>query len=100
MSTWEDEVKARNLARELAEKAKANDIVVAESRKCGNCGNAVKPNDSYCWSCGNSLTGAWFKECQICKRIFKTEKPKERDTCNRCESDIRRASIVPGLFRY
>jgi hypothetical protein len=100
MPTWEEDLKARNLARELAERAKVKDGITAESRKCGNCENAVKPNDHYCWNCSQSLTGAWFKECRICKRLFKTEKPKERDTCNRCEGDVRRGNNTPGLFRY
>lgn len=100
MPTWEEAMKAQNLARKLKAKQLDIEAEAADSRKCGNCGESVKLNDHFCWNCSNALDGAWFKTCSICKRLFKTVKPKERDTCNRCEGKMRKEGKVPGLFRY
>jgi len=100
MPTWEEAVKARNLAQRLKAKQQEDATKEADSRKCGNCGKPVKAADSFCWNCAHPLEGDWIKTCKICKRLFKTVKPKERDTCNRCEGKMRREQDVPGLFRY
>jgi len=100
MPTWEDELQAQKLARDLkaleAEKKKE----LEGTRKCGNCGEDVKMGDFYCWNCAHALEGEWIKKCKMCKKLFKTKKPSERDTCNRCEGKMRKKGALKGIFRY
>jgi len=99
MPTWEDKLKAENLARELKRVQDAKKADLEGSRKCGNCSVDVKANDSFCWNCGNPLEGKWVVPCKGCKRLFQTVKPKEREYCNKCESERRKKGGMPGLFR-
>jgi len=102
MPTWEDAVKAHNLALKLKADKERVEAEANSSRKCGNCGESVKVNDHFCWNCGHDLEGSWIKECKSCGRLFKTVKPKEREFCNRCEGSMRKEGDqnIPGLFRY
>jgi len=93
---WQEELKAQELARKLKELAEKGKVIL----KCGNCNVDVKDGDTFCWNCGNALEGTWIKKCSQCGKLFKTVKPKERDTCNKCEGMNRRNGALPGLFRY
>jgi len=69
-----------------------------EKRKCPNCESEVEKKDKFCWNCAHPLDGRWMKKCATCGRLFRTVKPRERNTCNSCEDESRKRKPL-GLFR-